>query len=233
MSTEKKLGARLQSACAYLTAGGTVADIGTDHAYLPIEIIKKGLSQRAVACDINRGPIESARRNIEAAGLADRIDTLQTDGLHGVECFHPTDVMIFGMGGELIVRILSEAPWVKDGGIGLILQPMSHAEILRRWLSENGFSILGETLTWEDQYYQTIYARFSGETDMLTEEELFFGREILASDSPLLEGYLTSRAKTLENVIAGKKKGNADVGLETRLVSAIEARLGEKGEDGE
>ena len=143
MSTEKKLGARLQSACAYLSAGGTVADIGTDHAYLPIEIIKKGLSQRAVACDINRGPIESARRNIEAAGLSDRIDTMQTDGLHGVEGFHPTDILIFGMGGELIAKILSEAPWVKDEGIGLILQPMSHAEILRRWLSENGFSILG------------------------------------------------------------------------------------------
>jgi len=89
LATEKKLGARLQSACAYLTAGGTVADIGTDHAYLPIEIIKRGLSQRAIACDINRGPIESAARNIEAAGLSDRIDTMQTDGLHGVETYRP------------------------------------------------------------------------------------------------------------------------------------------------
>ena len=233
MSTEKKLGARLQSACAYLSAGGTVADIGTDHAYLPIEIIKKGLSQRAVACDINRGPIESARRNIEAAGLSDRIDTMQTDGLHGVEDFHPTDILIFGMGGELIAKILSEAPWVKDEGIGLILQPMSHAEILRRWLSEKGFAILGETLTWEDQYYQTIYARYCGKPYNLTEEEAFLGREILASDSPLLEGYLRKRAETLNSVIAGKKKGNADVGLETRLVCAIEARLGKKGEDRE
>ena len=231
MATEKKLGARLYSALAYLTAGGTVADIGTDHAYLPIEIIKKGLSQRAVACDINLGPIESARRNIEAAGLADRIDTLQTDGLHGVEQFHPTDVLIFGMGGELIVKILSEAPWVKDGGIGLILQPMSHAEILRRWLSEQGFSIEGETLTWEDQYYQTIYARFCGETYTLTEEELFFGREIFSSDSPLLEGYLKGRAKTLNAVIAGKNKGNADAALEMRLLRAIEARLDEMGEE--
>jgi tRNA (adenine22-N1)-methyltransferase len=188
------------------------------------------LSQRAIACDINRGPIESARRNIEAAGLSDRIDTMQTDGLHGVERFHPTDILIFGMGGELIARILSEAPWVKDEGIGLILQPMSHAEILRRWLMENGFSILGETLTWEDQYYQTIHARYCGESYALTEEELFFGREILAGNSPLLEGYLKGRAKTLNTVIAGKKKGNADVELERRLIRAIEARLGKKGE---
>ena len=231
MATEKKLGARLQSACAYLTAGGTVADIGTDHAYLPIEIIKKGLSQRAIACDINRGPIESARRNIEAAGLSDRIDTLQTDGLHGVEEFHPTDILIFGMGGELIVKILSEAPWVKDEGIRLILQPMSHAEILRRWLSENGFSIYGETLTYEDQYYQTIHAGFGGEVYCLTEEERFFGKEILASDSPLLEGYLKKRAETLKAVIEGKKKGNADAALEMRLLKNIETRLSMKGED--
>ena len=231
MSTEKKLGARLQSALAYLTAGGTVADIGTDHAYLPIEIIKKGLSRRAVACDINRGPIESAMRNIEAAGLSDRIDTVQTDGLHGVESYHPTDILIFGMGGELIVKILSEAPWVQNDGIGLILQPMSHAEILRRWLAENGFSVLGETLTYEEQYYQTIYARFCGEPYMPSEEELYFGKEILKSDSPLLKGYLTARAKTLRNVIAGKKKGNADTALEARLVAKIEARLAENGED--
>ena len=231
MSTEKKLGARLQSAFAYLTAGGTVADIGTDHAYLPIEIIKKGLSRRAIACDINRGPIEAAMRNIEAAGLSDRIDTVQTDGLHGVETYNPTDILIFGMGGELIVKILSEAPWVQNDGIGLILQPMSHAEILRRWLSENGFSILGETLTYEEQYYQTIYARFCDEPYTLREEELFFGREILGSGSPLLEGYLTARAKTLKNVIAGKKKGNADTALEERLLGEIEARLAKKRED--
>ena len=230
MSTEKKLGARLQSACAYLSAGGTVADIGTDHAYLPIEIIKKGLSQRAIACDINLGPIESARRNIEAAGLSDRIDTMQTDGLHGVECFHPTDILIFGMGGELIAKILSEAPWVKDEEIGLILQPMSHAEILRRWLSENGFAILGETLTYEDQYYQTIHARFNGETYVLTEEEAFFGAKILESESPLVVGYLNKRAETLRSVIAGKTKGNADVSLETRLLDAIKARLEREGE---
>ena len=230
MSTEKKLGARLQSALPYLRAGGTVADIGTDHAYLPIEIIKKGLCERAVACDINRGPIESARRNIDAAGLSDRIDTMQTDGLHGVEKFHPTDILVFGMGGELIAKILSEAPWVKDGEIGLILQPMSHAEILRGWLVDNGFSIHGETLTYEDQYYQTIYARFGGEMQPLSEEELFFGKEILGSGSPLLEGYLTRRAKTLSAVIKGKKKGNADVALEMRLLDAIRARLTKEGE---
>ena len=229
MSTEKSLDSRLMSALPYLSKDGIVADIGTDHAYLPIEILKKGLARRAVACDINKGPIESARRNIAAAGLSDRIDTLQTDGLHGVEQYHPTDVMIFGMGGELMVRILSEAPWLKDPSVNLILQPMSHGEILRGWLLENGFSIQGETLTFVDQYYQTVHAVFGGEWEPYTEEELFFGRHILGGDSPFLVDFLKRKVRTLTSVIEGKRKGNADAALEMRLLNALEGRLRERG----
>ncbi len=229
MSAEKSLDSRLMSALPYLSKDGIVADIGTDHAYLPIEILKKGLARRAVACDVNKGPIESARRNIAEAGLSDRIDTLQTDGLHGVEQYHPTDVMIFGMGGELIVKILSEAPWLKGSSVNLILQPMTHPEILRGWLLENGFSIQGETLTFEEQYYQTVHAVFGGEWEPYTEEELFFGRHIWGGDSPLLADFLKRKARTLTSVIEGKRKGNADAALEMRLLTAIQRRLSERG----
>lgn len=227
---EKQLDSRLLSALPYLTPGGVVADIGTDHAYLPIEIIKRGLAQRAVACDINLGPIESARRNIFAAGFSDRIDTLQTDGLHGVETYRPTDVLIFGMGGELIVKILSEASWIQNEGVGLILQPMSHSEILRKWLLKNGFSILGETLTQEEQYYQTIYARFGGTFEEYAEEELYFGKKTLEGDSPLLKDFLEHKEKALLRILEGKRKGSADATLEERLLRAIALCLREKGD---
>ena len=227
---EKRLDSRLLSALPYLTVGGVVADIGTDHAYLPIEIIKRDLAQRVVACDINLGPIESARRNIAAAGFSDRIDTMQTDGLHGVETSHPTDVLIFGMGGELIVKILSEALWVMGNGISLILQPMSHPEILRKWLLENGFSILGESLTFEEQYYQTIHAKFCGNTETYTEDELYFGKMISECDPALLEGFLKQKARALTRVVDGKRRGNADTSLEERLLRAIEERLSKKGD---
>ena len=228
MSAEKKLDGRLLSALPYLTQGGTVADIGTDHAYLPIEILRRGIACRAVACDVNPGPIESAKRNITDAGMSDRIDTLLTDGLHGVEAFHPTDVVIFGMGGELIVKILSEAPWIKNGGIGLILQPMSHAEILRGWLLENGFSIKGETLSFEDQYYQTVYAVFTGCAEDYSEEELFFGKLILNGNSPYLFDFLKRKADRLSKIIEGKCKGDADATQEKRLLEAIQRRLRER-----
>ena len=227
MAADKKLDSRLLSALPYLTVGGVVADIGTDHAYLPIEILKRGIAKRAIACDINLGPIESAKRNIAEAGMADRIDTLQTDGLRGVEVYSPTDVVIFGMGGELIVKILFEAPWIKKQGVGLILQPMSHAEILRGWLLENGFSIEGETLTFEDQYYQTIHAVYTGIVAEYTEEELFFGRHILNGNSPYLAEFLERKANGLSKIIAGKQKGNADADREKRLLDAIQRRLKE------
>ena len=230
MSAERKLDSRLLSALPYLTKGGVVADIGTDHAYLPIEMIKRGLVCRAVACDINLGPIESAKRNVALAGLTDRIDTVQTDGLHGVEVYSPTDVVIFGMGGELIVKILSEAPWIKERGVGLILQPMSHAELLRGWLLENGFSIEGETLTFEDQYYQTVHAVYKGEVAEYTEEELFLGRHILSGNSPYLTDFLKKCADRYSKIIEGKQKGNADAAQEKRLLDAIQRRLTERKE---
>ena len=223
----------MESALPFLTAGGVVADIGTDHAYLPIHIIRHGLSRRAVACDINRGPIEAARRNIKAAGLSDRIDTLQTDGLHGVEQFHPNDILIFGMGGELIVRILSEAPWVKDPNVGLILQPMTKAEAVRAWLLDNGFSIEGETLSYVDQYYQTIHARYGGERVEHTPAELMLGKKILESGSSLLKGYIERKAEVLVTVIDGKKKGNADTSFEEQLLAELQELLNKKGENDE
>lgn len=229
MPMEKRPDTRLLSALQYLTEDGIVADIGTDHAYLPIEIINRGLARRAVACDIHKGPIESARRNIAEAGLSDRIDTFQTDGLNGVEHYHPTDVIVFGMGGELIVKILSEAPWIKCSSVGLILQPMSHAEILRKWLLENGFSICGETLAREERYYQIIHARFGENAEQYDEDELFFGKYILNGDSPFLEDFLKQKIRSISVVMDGKRKGHADVSQEECLLAALKRRFVKKG----
>ncbi len=227
MPAEKTLDSRLLSALPYLSENAVVADIGTDHAYLPIELIRRGLAVRAVACDVNRGPIERAVQNIEAAGLGDRIDTLLTDGLHGVEHYRPTDVLIFGMGGELIVRILSEAPWIKDPRIGLILQPMSKAEVLREWLLREGFSILGESVTHEDQYYQTVHARFGGEPTVYTELELFVGRHDPNDPPRELRGLLERKAETLSSVIEGKQRGNINTDAEERLLGGIQNMMEE------
>ena len=226
MQTQNIPDTRLRSAVPYLKKGGRVADVGTDHAYLPIYLVQEGIVSRAIACDINQGPIESARRNIAAAGLAGRIETLCTDGLCGVENFAPDDVMIFGMGGELIARILSDAPWVKDAKIGLILQPMTRASVLRGWLLENGFDILGESITFEDKYYQTIHARYDGVVRSYDERELLLGRLNIEARPPLFDGFLRHEIKVLDAIIAGKSRGkNPDVAYEMNLKQKLEELL--------
>lgn len=225
MSQPKALDSRLLSALPYLSPGGTVADIGTDHAYLPIELCRRGICRRAVACDINRGPIERARENIAAAGLSDRIDTLLTDGLHGVEDYRPDTVLIFGMGGELIARILSEAPWVRNPEIGLILQPMSRPEVLRRYLVQAGFPILGETLTREEQFYQTLYARYGGETEPYSDAELLVGKDRFLFASPMAGDFLRHRIAVLCAIRDGKRRGQADTAYEDGLIDALQTKL--------
>ncbi len=225
MSAIKTPDSRLLSAIPYLREGGVVADIGTDHAYLPIELCRREICRRAVACDINEGPINAARANIRAAGLSDRIDTLCTDGLHGVESYAPDDILIFGMGGELIVRILREAPWVRDDRIGLILQPMSRAEILRRYLWENGFTVLGETLSRADRLYQTVYARYTGNAETFDETELLVGRDEFLLASPLAGDYLRQKIAVLEHIAAGKRAGGADTAYEDGLIASLRNKL--------
>ena len=166
-----KLTPRLTAALRYVRPGRRLADIGTDHAYLPISIVASRLQEGctpategtevplAVASDINRGPVERAQAHVEAAGLSAHIRTVCTPGLDGLEDYDPEDIIIFGMGGELIVSILAAAPWVCRPGKRLILQPMTHAEKLRGYLSEAGFSIIGETLSREgERIYQILCA---------------------------------------------------------------------------
>ncbi len=221
MSTEKTLGPRLLSAIPYIERGATVADIGTDHAYLPIELIRRGLAEKCVACDINQGPIERAREHIRAAGMEDRIATKKTDGLQGVEDYHPTHILIFGMGGELIARILEAAPWIKDPAIHLILQPMTKAEALRGWLAREGFSITGETLTYEEQYYQTIAAHYTGASEDYTEVELLVGKWSLWRTSPHGIGFLDRKIQVLFTVVEGKKKGGEETATEEARIREL------------
>ena len=218
--------ARLLSAIPYLKKGGTVADVGTDHAYLPIYLVLEGYAQSAVASDVNRGPILSAEANIAAAGLSDRIKTIQTDGLHGIEAYAPDDVLIFGMGGELIIRILQEAPWIKNGGVTLVLQAMSRIHLLRKWLTENGFCICGESLTDERKYYQTICARYDGVGESYTEEELLLGKRNLESLPPLFEGFVRHELAVHQRILDGKRQAVAsDCEDALRVVEFLKKRL--------
>ena len=220
------LDARLGAALPFLR-GGVMADVGTDHAYLPIAALQQGLATFAVATDIHKGPAEVAAAHLSANGVgADRAAVLLTDGLHGAESFGADDVMIFGMGGELIVRILAEADWVKDPAVGLILQPMTRIATLREWLLQNGFEITGETITYEDKFYQTVAARYSGEIGKYDPVELLLGRHNLNTRPPLFEGLVRHEIHVLNAIVNGKSKSlSADVSEELRMIARLEELL--------
>lgn len=137
----------------------SVADIGTDHAYVPIYSIQNGISERAAATDINKGPLKTAEENVKKYGLEDKISLRLGSGLAPVDKGEFETVIIAGMGGEVIKNILEKDSEKAHSAEYLILQPMNSQDLLRKWLSENGFSIVCEDIACEGyKVYNLIVA---------------------------------------------------------------------------
>lgn len=141
--------------CADMVKGNRVCDVGTDHAYLAAELLVSGKCETAVASDINENPLKAARATLERAGVIDRAEIILSDGLKNIPESGITDIVIAGMGGELISKILSECPWGLEGK-NLILQPMSRPESLVRWLCENGFEITEQRAVADGKFFYTV-----------------------------------------------------------------------------
>lgn len=207
---------RLAAAAKFARKGGRVADIGTDHASLPIYLVGNGIAPTALACDINEGPLSSAKSNIAASELSDKIRTMLTDGLEHIEAFAPEDIYILGMGGELIARIISDSDIPKKRGVRLILQPMTHAYDLRASLWRGGFNIVDETLVRDrERVYQIIVAEFDGIPRAATECELWLGRiNIKRGGMELAElaaAYMSAIGKKIKGLSdAGKRDHSAE-----------------------
>ena len=161
--------------CVAAAGGSVLADIGTDHAFIPIEAIKRGLAKKAIACDIAPGPLEIGRRNVVKEGLAGYIELRLGDGLQPIRQGEADTVVIAGMGGLRIIGII-------EGGLGkicsanLILQPQHDTSKLRRGLYGLGIKIHGEQLAKEgERFYEILLAVKSSEMPELTEKDFFLG----------------------------------------------------------
>jgi len=136
-----KLSNRLGAIAGYIEAGAGVADVGTDHGFLPVWLAQKGLYGNIIASDISAGSLAAARRTAEKHNVTDKITFFTTPGLEGFEGLDVDTIVIAGLGGETISGILSGAPWVRQRNIRLILQPQTKAVKLCVWLSDNGYII--------------------------------------------------------------------------------------------
>jgi len=213
------LSKRLAAAAALVRPCEVCADVGTDHAWLPVWLVNKGICRSAVASDINEGPLQRADRNIRENGCTGKIRTLRTDGLAGLEAFSPTEIIIAGMGGELIARILADAPWVKQREIRLILQPMTKSEALRRWLWDNGFVIAADQIVRDDKLYELMAASWTGERTPYDQLELLLGKF-----PPSGEDYAALAAKKAAN-LRNRLEGMAHAGQDSPDDRALLARL--------
>ena len=150
---------RLLCAASMVRAGGTLADIGTDHAHLPVWLIQNGICEKAIAADIGEGPAACARRTVQEAGLSHCIEVRVGDGLSVLSPTEASEIVIAGMGGETIAEILQAASWLKDGtDRRLVLQPMTKTVELRTWLLENGFTIEEEHLIPDGRHLYCVMA---------------------------------------------------------------------------
>ena len=222
-----KISKRLLCAASFAQKGDFVADVGTDHAYLPIYLYTKGIIRGAVVSDINEGPIRRAKENILEFSCENAVFPILSDGLYRIDQYSPDTVFILGMGGELIANIISSAEWVKEKKPKLVLQPMTHRELLRSYLFENGFEITDETLVEDGKIYQIIVAEYTGRPTEATRLELFFGKINLQARTELLLSAMKREADVISARLSGKSKAGLDGGDDTALLNQILEYMGE------
>lgn len=217
------LSKRLLSASEFVRQGAYFADIGTDHAYLPIFLLGEGKISRAVCADINEGPLLSAKKNAEVYGCSEKMEFVLTDGAKGLSGKGITDYGICGMGGELIADIIDRSPHLKDAEIRLVLQPMSRQGILRRYLYANGFNIILESYTFDSgKYYICFAAEYTGECRDISDFEAEFGKVCPREEfSPEKRGYFTAKLHALKKSVNGKKLGGEECFAEENLLSML------------
>lgn len=220
-----RLDARLSAVAEQVRSGVTLYDVGTDHAYLPVFLMQQGRISRAIASDVAEGPLASAKETVREAGLADRIETVLSDGLRSVTLLPPCDVTIAGMGGDLITRILSDQPAVRQEDVRLILQPMTKQEHLRRYLSENGFLIDTELTAEEGKLYEILVCRYTGTPYVLTEAELLIGRREARREDGLFYRMVEKKRQALARAMEGKRRGGEPTLAEEALIAALDKIL--------
>lgn len=203
MKRIEDLDGRLRQVAAFVPPACRAADIGTDHAYLSIALVRAGKVRRMIAADKNEGPLEAARRTVEEAGLAGDIELRLGDGLAVLEPGEADAVIMAGMGGELMAAILEAQPAVVDDLQALIMQPMADGGVLRRWLYVRGWHIDAEALAEADGRIYAVVRAVPGREVCPTDIELDLGPCILRDRPPLFAPYLDARIARLERVRRG------------------------------
>ncbi len=224
MKKSISLGERLKLAAGFVREGAVLADVGTDHGYLPIYLLSSGKIKTAVCSDINSGPLGKAEENVRHSGLLGKVIFKLCSGAQGLSGLGVTDYTVCGMGGELIAEILEASPHLKDESLNFVLQPMTKPEALRSYLWSNGFEIIREGYCLDEgKYYLCINARYTGRVKKYTPFEAYFGEKLhlIGSADEALVGYVKAKMSALRSVIRGKTLGGVECDAERTLYKEL------------
>ena len=227
MERRLQLQPRLQLLADMVPEGCRLADVGTDHGYLPVYLLQRRYIRGAVAADIGAEPLAHARRTAEAYGVTG-IDFRLCDGLRDIAPDEVDTVVIAGMGGETIITILEGAAWTKDGAHTLLLQPMTKAADLRYWLAVNGYRFTAERLIWDKNYlYPVLRVTGGGTPQALTERQALTG--VALDNDPLYREYLTQQADKLRRTAEGlRRSAKPDAQQRADAAEALAREIEEK-----
>ncbi len=193
-----RLDNRLSAVASLVRKDSRVADIGTDHGYLLAYLIENGISPSGIAADLRQGPLDNARQTMAEQGLLDKVDLILSDGLKKIPENSCDDVVIAGMGGNLIAEILEGCSWINNSNLNIVAQPMSHAEVLRKFYINNGFEIKEEiTATDGKRYYCIMSAVYTGKIVEKDISYIYLG-ELLNNIDDITKKYIEKLIFTLE-----------------------------------
>lgn len=214
------LSKRLTVVAGQITRGNTVADIGTDHGYIPIYMTLNKYSPKAYAMDVNEGPLKRALDNIRRYGLEDKVITRLSDGLKGLSEKEAQSIVIAGMGGLLTIRILSDCPKVAASADELVLSPHSDVHLVREYLADNGYNIVNEDMVLEEGKFYFILKVNKGDMVINDEVEKYFGKYLVARRDETMRMFLekeeSKRLSILDKMAASSNEERV-IELESEL----------------
>lgn len=196
-----KLSPRLQMIADFVEKGSIVADIGTDHAYIPVYLVKNGIASKAIAADVNKGPLDSAKEYISKNKLNNMIETRLGDGLEVIQPGEVDTVIIAGMGGLLIRDILDNNKAITNSIKKLVLQPMVASQDLRRYLYSNGFKIEDEKLAREKDRFYEIFTVVHGYEEINNDVYYEIGKKLIENNDELLKDFLKKKINSIEKIL--------------------------------
>lgn len=211
-----QLSKRLMAVAKMVTPTKSIADIGCDHGYIPIYLVQEGIVKKALAMDVNIGPLESAKENIGIHKCEATITTRRSDGLAALAANEVEGIVIAGMGGNLMMKILSEGKAVLQTVKELILQPQSEIAEVRAFLQANGYAIVAEDMICEDDKYYPMMKVIHGEMNLIREIDFIYGPCLLKDKNQVLKHFLEKEKEILEKIIKQISEAGSAVAISRR-----------------